>query len=362
MIIATKQAAGASQQQEFDGAVAATDAVNAAGGVNGHQLQLIQCDENLNPNQELACVNQAVADKVSAVVGSSLLFDNFKPLVAAHIPAVDQIGLTPTTYNSPVSYPTAAVVAWFAGLAVMASRDHLKTVELAGVDQGASTAACGVAATGLKNEGIQVIGHIVSPLAAADRSADAASAMNGNPGGILLCGGDPYNTPMIKDLRQAGYTGHIFTQDNGVTPKEAASLGSLANGVEVSFAGLPPSDTSNMYVAEMLSDLNKYIPGGAAAVTQDEQLETGWSGVYLFAHAMAHATSFTSQDVITTLNALKGQIQNGTFGGFVGSGTPPWPQYSRLFSASFIPGELKDGKLVATGGFITIPASLLQSA
>src|SRR5580704_13309918 len=38
-----------------DGAQAAAKAINAAGGIKGHPLQVTICDDNFNPNQAQAC-------------------------------------------------------------------------------------------------------------------------------------------------------------------------------------------------------------------------------------------------------------------------------------------------------------------
>jgi ABC-type branched-subunit amino acid transport system substrate-binding protein len=101
--------------------------------------------------------------------------------------------------------------------------------------------------------------------------------------GILLCGTDVYNVPMIKALRQAGYQGHLYSQSTGVLPAEAASLGALGDGVRLSFVSQPASNTSDPIVAQMVASVNKYEPG----TPLDETAAAGWSGVYLFAHVMA---------------------------------------------------------------------------
>jgi len=356
MAIATRNNPGDSEANLFAAAQAETDTVNAAGGVNGHKLVLLQCDENLNPNLEAACVNKAVADKVSAVVGSSLLFDQFDALASAHIPLLYNIGLTPKLFTDPISYPTPGIVGWFAGEAMMAGQDKIKTAELGEVNQASSAAACGIAKTVLTNEGIKVLGAVTSNLTSPDRTADAAALMQANPGGILLCGDDVYNVPMIKALRQAGYQGFIYSQASGMEPAEVASLGSLGQGVRVPYDDQPADNTANPIVAQMVNSVNKYAPG----TTLDETAAAGWSGVYLYAHVMAKATSFTGQAVINALNAVKTPIQGGVFGPFVGSGTPLFPQYPRLFSASFLPAEVESGKIVPIGSFVSIPASLLK--
>jgi hypothetical protein len=161
---------------------------------------------------------------------------------------------------------------------------------------------------------------------------------------------------MIKALRQAGYQGHIYSQASGILPDEAKSLGSLGDGVRVAFDGQPSNNTSNPIVAEMVNSVNKYAPG----TKLDETAAAGWSGVYLYAHVMAKATSFTGQDVINAVNAVTAPIQGGVFGPFVGSGTPPFAQYPRLFAVSFLSAQVESGKIVPTGDFISIRANILK--
>jgi branched-chain amino acid transport system substrate-binding protein len=290
------------------------------------------------------------------VVGSSLLFDQFDALSKDQIPLLYNIGLSPKLYSDPISYPTPGIVGWFAGQAMLAGKDGIKSAKLGAVNQAASGAACGIAKLGLKNQGINVLGTVTSNLTSPDRTADAASLMNGDPEGILLCGDDVYNVPMIKALRQAGYQGKVYSQASGILPEQAKSLGALGEGVRVSFNGEPSDNLNNSIVAEMVDSVNKYAPG----TKLDETAAAGWSGVYLYAKIMAKGTSFTGPDVIKAIDAITTPIQGGVFGPFVGKGTAPFAQFPRLFSASFLPAEVKSGKVVPTGDFVTIPASILK--
>jgi len=67
---------------------------NAAGGVNGHPIQVITCNDQADPNMAVTCAREAVADKVTALVGGLTLYDNavFPIISAAGIP---WIGLNP---------------------------------------------------------------------------------------------------------------------------------------------------------------------------------------------------------------------------------------------------------------------------
>jgi branched-chain amino acid transport system substrate-binding protein len=357
MAIATKNHPGLNQANLFSAAQARVASINASGGVNGHKLTLLECDENLDPNQEKSCVNKAVSEGVAAVVGSSLLFDQMEPLEQAGIPLLYNVGLTPKLYESAISWPTGGVVSWFAGQAMMASDEGVKSIALGGVNQGASEAAAAIASQAATNLGIEVKGKVVSSITASDLTADAAALAGKGSDAILLCGSNTYETPMIKALRQGGYTGKIFVQASGLKPADLKALGSVAEGVRVAAVGQPTNSGTTAMVKEMQADVAKY---GSPEDLGDETAAAGWSGVYLFGKLMANASSFTSKDVTAALERLTTPTPGGTLGPFVGAGAAPFAKYPRLFSASFLPGIVEDGRIVPTGDFVNIPASVLE--
>lgn len=55
---------------DFAGAQAAALEINARGGVNGHPLEVITCNNENTPAGATRCVRQAVSEKVAAVVGT----------------------------------------------------------------------------------------------------------------------------------------------------------------------------------------------------------------------------------------------------------------------------------------------------
>jgi branched-chain amino acid transport system substrate-binding protein len=65
----------------------AVNAVNAKGGINGHQVQLILCDTKLNPADAASCVEKAKAEGVVAAVPSEELLDNVTT------PLLDKLGI-----------------------------------------------------------------------------------------------------------------------------------------------------------------------------------------------------------------------------------------------------------------------------
>jgi branched-chain amino acid transport system substrate-binding protein len=87
------------------GAEAAAAVINKAGGVNGHNIDIIVCDTKGSPNGATACASQAAQDKVVAVVGSLDLTGTYMSVLQqAGIPAIGPYAIAQTLIN-PYSYP-----------------------------------------------------------------------------------------------------------------------------------------------------------------------------------------------------------------------------------------------------------------
>ncbi|MEY9962925.1 ABC-type branched-subunit amino acid transport system substrate-binding protein [Streptacidiphilus sp. MAP12-16] len=88
-------------------ATAIAKQVNDTGGLQGHQLQVVTCDEQNTPVGAAACATEAANQKVAAVVGSYSQFaGTFMPILeTAGIPYIGGFGLSPQEFTSPYSYP-----------------------------------------------------------------------------------------------------------------------------------------------------------------------------------------------------------------------------------------------------------------
>ncbi|MFJ3900278.1 ABC transporter substrate-binding protein [Streptomyces sp. NPDC090025] len=81
--------------------------VNANGGIDGHQLRILTCnDQNTNAGAS-ACARRAVKEGAVAVVGSYSQFGRafMAPLEAAGIPYIGGYGISDDEFSSPLSYP-----------------------------------------------------------------------------------------------------------------------------------------------------------------------------------------------------------------------------------------------------------------
>ncbi|MFF3754583.1 ABC transporter substrate-binding protein [Streptomyces sp. NPDC002018] len=81
--------------------------VNAAGGIDGHSLRVLTCNENNDTAGAAACARRAVKEKAVAVVGSYSQHGRefMAPLEAASIPFLGGYGLTEEEFTSFLSYP-----------------------------------------------------------------------------------------------------------------------------------------------------------------------------------------------------------------------------------------------------------------
>src|ERR1700733_11110992 len=97
MVLGSLQSQALSAPGILYGVTAGADEINAAGGLGGHKVVVVSCNDQLDINQASACARQAVSDKVLASVGSLTIYgDAVVPILkAAGIPDVAPYPLSP---------------------------------------------------------------------------------------------------------------------------------------------------------------------------------------------------------------------------------------------------------------------------
>ena len=154
MSIYVKNNPAFSQPQTFAGAQARVDAINASGGINGHPVELIGCDSNLDPNQEQACIDQAISEDVSAIVSSSIFFTPLTTLEEANIPFIGAQGITPDQLSSPMSYPFSGVNGWFKGEVAIAVKAGAESITIVTGDTASSQYSESIAKAAITEAGL----------------------------------------------------------------------------------------------------------------------------------------------------------------------------------------------------------------
>ncbi|MEV7617986.1 ABC transporter substrate-binding protein [Streptomyces sp. NPDC089799] len=81
--------------------------INSKGGINGHKLRVVTCDEHNTASGAADCARRAVAEKAVAVVGSYSQHGRafMTPLETAGIPYIGGYGVSQEEFQSVLSYP-----------------------------------------------------------------------------------------------------------------------------------------------------------------------------------------------------------------------------------------------------------------
>lgn len=355
MAFGTYESQNLNLDQARAGVVAHVKVLNEAGGVAGHPIEVIVCNDNFDPNEAASCARRAVDEGVVALVGpaSGYASTALPVLEQAQIPYLNGTGAGGVIeLTSPVSFPLHG-----------GSQAQLMGAGSALVDEGAATIGIIVAdadqarevATNIQ-EAIELGGGgeapmTNAPLGAPDYSAVAASALDGDPDGIVIAH-VPADTPkIVQALRQAGYDGMIATSTGILTQVGIDAIGEAAEGILLLDRGQLATDDSIPEIADYLSGMGAH----ESKALIDAASLNGWAAVSFFAELVERTEGeITGSALIDTIHSLSEPIETGAFPPYSGPVDPPpvaeFPQVAS-FEANLV--QVKDGKIVSYKGFIS---------
>lgn len=159
--------------------------VNASGGVDGHELKVLTCDDGNDSEGAAACARRAVREEVVAVVGSYSQHGRsfLSPLEAADIPYIGGYGVTGEEFTSPLSYPVnGGQAALLAGNGRQLG-EECGRVFLVRPDTVAGDALPGLLDAGLAGAGAGAAVDVPAPESAREYTAQAARVLSAGPSG-----------------------------------------------------------------------------------------------------------------------------------------------------------------------------------
>ncbi len=346
-----------SQSLNLDQARAGVEAhvkvLNAEGGVAGHEIEVIVCNDNFDPNEAAACARQAVDEGVVAVVGPASGYASaaLPILEEAKIPYLNGSGAGGVIeLTSPDSFPLhggSQVQLMGAGRVLVDQGAKNVTIIVADADQAREAA---------KNieKAIELGGGtpstVIAPIGAPDYSAVAASALDNDPEGIVIAHVPADAPKIVQALRQAGYEGAIATSTGILTQTGIDSIGEAAEGVLLLDRGQLSADTSIPEVKAFNDAMKDSEPDAKI----DPASLNGWAAVTFFA-ALVERTDgeITGAALIDTIHSLDTPIETGIFPPYSGpTDTPPVADFPQVVSFQANLAIVKDGKVVSNGGFI----------
>jgi branched-chain amino acid transport system substrate-binding protein len=341
------------------GAEAAVRYVNSAlGGIGGRPLQLVSCSTDTTPESVQECANTFVSDGVVAALdGYNLSSSAVLPtLTGAKIPLVGMIPFDSVTGAAATDrvFFAAPQASFLIGALQAFKAEGKKSVTLALVDTPAAHQTIdGLLPVLSKVLGITAKGIYFSATNP-NFTAVAAAIDTGDPnvGGLMASPSEAVCTSLVKDLRQLGYQGTIFTAacTQYIKDAQAQSAGGAlysSNWLPAARAYAPASVRSQLDIAtKYLGDFPDYYSVGefALVVNLAKALDGG------------STAKLTGTSVLATLKGLK---NFPTFLGpnvTCGSKTSPDCTTQMLLFTVQADGSVKP----VTGGWVTPARPILQ--
>ena len=230
-------------------AEAAVRALNAKGGIDGHEVVFVWCNEALDPNRALACAREMVSDHVMAMVGNYVVTadqDVAEILRSAGIANVAANTLGPLG-NDPNSYLLdGGQVYYNAAQAEALKLIGAKNVALLLLDAPTTLPYEGFYQRAFSLLGIKLVKTVLVPQVTGDLSPQAADVMSSSPDSLNTNASEPADYSIFQEMAQLGYKGTFVVSGDLLTEAEINGLGSLAS--QLVFASpFPPVGASAQF-------------------------------------------------------------------------------------------------------------------
>jgi branched-chain amino acid transport system substrate-binding protein len=341
MVIDVENGPEANSPEDVAGAKAAAMAINASGGINGHPVKIISCNDQFNPNVAAQCARSAQTDKVAAVVGNKSTNGTvIDPILQQEkIPSVGDQPIAPLDNTSPITFPLVSGDFFdVPGQAVEMVKDlHKQRIvvaeyNLASVEPIGKVVQQAVSAVGGVNAGT-----ILLPATATDMTSFAAQIVNLKAQGVDCITSPQSALALLKAARQLGSQAVFSYVDGTMSPQMLQSAGSLADGMAL-VGYLPPVTATDLpgvaQFVQQMAAASKAGVANASGANVDTIAENAWLSIYAV-QAVARSVKgpVTNLSLLTALQHAKGINLKGLVTDW--SPSVPGPAgYPRIFNPS----------------------------
>jgi ABC-type branched-subunit amino acid transport system substrate-binding protein len=278
---------------------ARVDQVNATGGIHGHQIQLIICDDQQNENDAIACAREAVADHVVAALAptSSAGLDEYTlPIFQkAGIPLIDNPAVSTEDWTSPVAFPLdVGTQGQYDGVALAIKAAGCKKVGALTLPVPAGAQSEEDVNTAVTALGLPPVDNIAVGFTEPTYTSQVAQLTSDGVDCIVPIILPTEGLKLIAAAQQSGTKFQFAGVTAAFSQSMLTSLGSAAQGILLAGDAYLPTDTSVLAVRQMLSAIKKYQP---LIPVNDIYSTDAWAGANL---------------LVNRLDAIKGKIDAAT--------------------------------------------------
>jgi ABC-type branched-subunit amino acid transport system substrate-binding protein len=178
MTIAPVDTAAINTPEIVTAAEAATITINNAGGIGGHKLELIACNDGNDPNTASECARQAVDEDVVAVIGGfTTNGTSIVPVLEeGGIPFIGATAFSAEELSSSISFPLVSGAPAFAAIGARTAEDGCESTAIVLYDVPTALKAVELINLGIASAGGAEGTHIKVPTTTTNFSAVAKSA------------------------------------------------------------------------------------------------------------------------------------------------------------------------------------------
>lgn len=332
-------------------AKAAARFLNARGGINGHPIDVLYCNDKNDPNLATKCAQQAVTEKVVALVGSASfnMSTTVIPMMEkAKIPVINPQLFGPLEGTSPTVFQTSGTFyAGYSAVGQFLAANQARSVAFIHSTSAASQSTVTNVTKSLKRSGLDMAADVSIPLNSGSVTPAVAQAVNANADAIVVGTNSTVNSQVFPALRQMGVD---FSKTIVV------SYASTANDLMVKQIG--PDVMEDVYalgtypalsdesMQDYMAAMDREDPD--AEVTRLDTSEEAFSATVLVAKVAATIKSeITSASLLKALKKSPAvDIGMGT-DAYVPSADGPNADVARLSNNVVYVFQIKDGKFVA---------------
>jgi branched-chain amino acid transport system substrate-binding protein len=328
--------------------------INENGGINGREVELIVCDDQVNVNKAGTCAREAVSAGAVALVGV-LGFQTAQIYPIAERAGMASIGalpIGPAASNSPnaICFSGGATAEVAALPSILKEQGATKISAL--IPGGLGPATTGLVAafkSGLERADAELGAIAEFPLTSSQFDAPVAKALTPGTDGVVAFSPGPTQGPLSLAVKQADGNVKIGMPAASVSPTVLKFLGANGDGMFVAGAGQPES-SSAPGIKLFNADMKKHAPDAA----RGDLAIDAWASVWLFERL---AKELETIDRASILKAVK-SLENYDLGGIYGplTTTKPFTDYPGmkcLANSTVVAEKISNGKFVPLGkGFV----------
>jgi len=342
----------------LDVAEGARVAINNAGGVNGHELQVVPCNEGADPNKAAACARKAVDEGVSAVIGGfSANGDTILPILEkAGIPWIAPPVIGAAELTSEHSYPIVPGVIAQAGLGARAAQDGCDSVASVQYDLPSADSVKKLTDLGLGSEGHDPATIIRVPPTTTDFSGVAQEVSEYDCAIMSIPSGPLAGVAAAGASLGSETTYYAFPGTLTTTAIEQAA-GTLDAAVTLS--PFPPADDAVWDEAkEAVGPMEDEENGGWSYMSY----QSTWVGYQLLAAVLADSDDVSAAGIKAAFDAASDVELDGFMPPVDFTQEFPAPNLNRVFNRQVVFLAVEDGELTQDGDYVDLSGSLTPAS